>query len=268
VPGVYVGERSSNHVRVVFRKDGSNWTAFFSECPDVHCLQTISSDYPRESVWHISFSGREVGQVTARTPASFPFYSHIGLQDIISTGPVPTIGEPSDAYGGYTGASVHRPLVAVSEPYFRDPETWRPSKLTASLEKEVRKKFRLQFPRLCRQPGEESPLEAYRYANEDVKTVETFGSALGWAVVRLHLDGAIDCDDTEAGFGIDDAWFTVDPKGSARYLASGMWFVDAGDYDNNGQSELLFSINRDNRGGYVLFYDNFKGRVVFQYGFH
>ena len=47
-----------------------------------------------------------------------------------------------------------------------------------------------------------------------------------------------------------------------------MWLVDAGDYDNDGKSEFLFCIDQYNRGGYKLFYDDFKKRAVFQFNYH
>jgi hypothetical protein len=98
--------------------------------------------------------------------------------------------------------------------------------------------------------------------------VAAYGSKKGWTVARLHLGGAIDCSDTEAGFEIDDKWFVVDPKQSGWYLDEGMWLVDAGDYDNDGQSEVIFSIDRENRGGYELFYNDFRKRVTFEFGYH
>ena len=65
VPGVYAGEPNSRQVRVVFRKVGKEWEAFPSSCPDQSCLKTISSQYPSESVWTISFDGRNLGQVNS-----------------------------------------------------------------------------------------------------------------------------------------------------------------------------------------------------------
>jgi hypothetical protein len=41
-----------------------------------------------------------------------------------------------------------------------------------------------------------------------------------------------------------------------------MWLVDAGDYDNDGKSELVFAIDCANEGGYELFYDDFKKHVL------
>jgi hypothetical protein len=86
-------------------------------------------------------------------------------------------------------------------------------------------------------------------------------------VARLHLH-AIECQDTEAGFDIDDPWFFVDTKKAVSYLDSGVWLVDAGDYDNDGKSELIFSINREDEGGYEIWYDDFKKHTAFRFSYH
>jgi hypothetical protein len=44
--------------------------------------------------------------------------------------------------------------------------------------------------------------------------------------------------------------------------------VDAGDFNNDGKSEILFSISRYDRGGYELFYDQFTKHVAFEFSFH
>jgi hypothetical protein len=111
-------------------------------------------------------------------------------------------------------------------------------------------------------------LEAFPYRDEDVLPVKVYRSKKEWVIVQLHLSEAIDCSDLEAGFGIDDPWFVSNPQKSIQYLDAGLWLVDAGDYDNDGRSELLFSIGRDNRGGYTIFYDDFKKHVSFEYSYH
>jgi len=269
VPGVYAGESDHPGVRVVFRKEGRDWQAFPSHCPDEQCLKRIPSEYPREVSWTIAFDGRNLGQITGRTPKEFHFYSHVGLQEIAGPGSVPVVGERSTEYGGFTDASVYRPLVANSKPYFKDPESWKVSDLSPDLLKLARQGFRQQFPKLCKSSRQdETKLERFLYRDEDVKPVKAYASRKGWAVARLHLPEAIDCDDTEAGFGIDDPWFLVDQQKSAKYLDAGMWLVEACDYDGDGKSELLFSIDRYNRGGYELFYEDFTKRVVFEFSYH
>jgi hypothetical protein len=268
VPGAYAGEPNSRQVRVVFRKVGKEWEAFPSSCPDQSCLKTISSQYPSESVWTISFDGRNLGQVTGQTPKEFGYYSHVGLQQIRDGGPVPTIGKRSTEYGGFGEASAYRPLVANSKPYFNDPESWKPSQPPADFVKLLREQFRQRFPKLCKSKHDQGELEPFLYRDEDVKLVKAYASNRGWTVARLHLAEAIDCEDVEAGFEINDKWFTVDPQRLVRYLDDGIWLVDAGDYDNDGQSELVFSIDDYNRGGYKIFYDNFKKHATFKFSYH
>jgi hypothetical protein len=267
-PGWHAGDPNFRDVRVVFEKVGADWRAFKSDCRNEECLKADARNYPPETTWTIAFDGKSLGEVVGSTPDEFRWYAAVGQQKIISTTAVPTVGKPSAEFGGFVGAAVYRPLVANSQPYFKDPESWRPSNPSEDLAATIRHAFRERFPKLCRSSqGDESKLEPFPYRDGDVTVVKAYSSKLGWAVVRLHLE-AIDCQDTEAGFDIDDPWFVVDPRGSVTYLDAGMWLVDAGDYDNDGRSELVFSIDRDDRGGYELFYDNFRKHAAFEFSYH
>jgi hypothetical protein len=187
---------------------------------------------------------------------------------IISTNPVPQIGARSPEFGGYTDASVYRPLVASSKEYVADPDRWKPFVLSPEVRTLLQQAFRKKFPKLCRMSqADQSKLEQLPYRNEEVKVVKAYASSSGSVVARLHLE-AIDCRDTEAGFDIDDPWFSVDAQKAVKYLDSGMWLVDAGDYDNDGKSELIFSINRENEGGYEIWYDHLVKHAIFKFNYH
>src|SRR5262249_22197971 len=155
VPGVYKGEPNTRRVRVTFQKIGKDWQAFPSKCPDQACLKTLCSQYPREVVWTLGFDGRILSQVTAQTPKDFRFYAHVGLQDV-TAGSVPTVGKRSSEYGGFIDASVYRPLVANSQPYFKDPESWKPAQLSTRIARVLRQQFRRKFPSVsnCKNPDE------------------------------------------------------------------------------------------------------------------
>jgi hypothetical protein len=266
--GWYAGEPNFRDVRVVFRKVGLEWKPFPSDCPDQLCLKTVATNYPNEMTWTIAFDGKNAGQITGHTPIEFKWYAAVGQQEIADTAHVPTIGKRSSEFGGYTEAAVYRPLIANSQPYFKDPDEWKPIRPSQDLISQLQQAFRKQFPKLCRLGGpEHNRMDAFPYRGQEIAVVKAYGSKLGWTIARLHLE-AVDCRDTEAGFDIDDPWFAVAPNGSATHLADGMWLVDAGDYDNDGKSELVFSIDRDNRGGYELFYDNFTKHVAFEFNYH
>lgn len=264
-PGWYAAEPNFRSVRVIFKKVGAEWEAFPSDCLNQVCLKQIAAKFPWEVSWTIGIDGKKLGNVIGQTPQQYHWYAAVGQQEIISKGSIPTVGKRSP--NPFIGATVYRPLVANSRPYFKDPERWKPNSPSANLLTDLRRNFRAKFPKLCHSNEDEMKLEPLDYKDEDVQLTKAYVSNSGWVLAEMHLQ-AIDCADAEAGFEIDDPWFAVDPKGTVRYLDAGLWLVDAGDYDNDGRSELLFWIHREDEGGYELFYDNFKKHTVFHFSYH
>lgn len=263
-PGIHYGDPNSRAVRIAFQKSGHEWQAFQSDCPDHDCGNTAEPNYPLEITWTIAFDGKKLGTVTSRAPGENRQFSR-DQQQVVSSGPVPTIGTRTQEF---MDASLYRPLIANSRPYFSDPDTWNTTGATQHLLAILRAAFRNQFPKLCRSSrNDDTKLEPFAYKDEDVSLVKAYSSRTGWVVARMHLE-AIDCSDVEAGFNIEDPSFAVDPQNAVSLIGLGLVLVDGGDYDNDGKSELVFAINRDNRGGYELFYDNFKKRAVFEFGYH
>jgi hypothetical protein len=204
--------------------------------------------------------------VTGATPKEFGFYSDVGLQAITGTGPVPAIGMRAAEFGGFLETPVLRPLLANSERYFKDPELWKPSNAAAAVVELLLREFRRKFPKVmnCTQDGgNEKP---WPYRDVDIKLTKSYSSLRNWAVVQLTLER--DHCDGPPGDAFVDQWFAITPAGKPIFIGAGMWLVDAGDYDNDGKSEVVFAINRYDEGGYELFYDDFKGHAVFQFGYH
>jgi hypothetical protein len=90
----------------------------------------------------------------------------VGQQQIISNGPAPTIGK----LGAYLDTVVYRPLVANSQPYFRDPAVWKPLAGSRELTAALQLAFRKKFPKLCRwDKSDDGKLEPFPYRNDEVK---------------------------------------------------------------------------------------------------
>jgi hypothetical protein len=252
IPGRSVGEPSFRAVRVVFQKKGREWQPFPSACSDQACLETITSEYPPIVTWTIAFSGKSVGQVTAVTPKDFEYYSAIGLQNITSKEPVPAIAKK---------------LVADSQPYYKDSDSWKPSHPSSEVAASLRLAFRKKFPKVsnCVGHDDENP-KPWQYRDGDIKLNKAYSSVHNRSIVQVLLTGNR-CD-TPPDEPFIDQWFAVMPSGQTILLGDGMQLVDAGDYDNDGKSELVFAIDRANEGGYVLFYDDFKGHAAYQFSYH
>lgn len=219
--------------------------------------------------WTIAFDGRNLGTITSRTPAHFKFYFEIGIEHITSNNPVPTVGNKSVDYSGYLHTPVYRPLVAISQPNTSDPEHWKRVQLSPALVAAARQQFRTRFPKAtnCRNPKENIP-RPWKYRDEDIHVTKAYSSRDEWSLVELNLTGN-NCDGEQ---GNQDEyhghWYVIQPSGVIRFLGMDMWLVDGGDYDNDGKSEVLFSIAEHNRGGYRLFYQDFAKSAEFVFHYH
>jgi len=267
LPGHYAGQPHFRAVRVVFQRNGREWRPYPSDCPDQRCLKSISAMYPESVTWTVGLSGKVLGQVNGHTPRDFQWYSDVGLQRLASSGPVPTVGKRSMEYAGYLGEPVFRSLIVSSAPYFADPDAWKRLRLSKSTVRALRLQFRHRFPKVwsCKSPHEDEP-RRWHYSDSDIRVAEAYIARTEWALAELRLTG--DGCDGPAGDPFVSHWFVISPKDQVRYLDSGLNFLDAGDYDQSGKSAVVFAIDRDNRGGYELFYDDFRRRAVFQFSYH
>ena len=58
------------------------------------------------------------------------------------------------------------------------------------------------------------------------------------------------------------------PDGSVKQRGFDLRVIDAGDYDGDGRSEIVFQSRDYNRDGYVLSYDSFRGYAGLDWGYH
>jgi hypothetical protein len=64
-------------------------------------------------------------------------------------------------------------------------------------------------------------------------------------------------------------WFFVSSDGSVRRIGSFLTLLDAGDYDNDGRSEVVFVLSQgENTDGFVLFDGTFEKPVTLTWHYH
>jgi hypothetical protein len=189
-PERFQNEPNFRAVRAIFQKIGDEWKPFRDHCPDQACLKTVVAEYPQEVTWTIAFDGKNLGQVKTRAPAEFKSYADIGLEEITSGEPVPTVGKRSANNGGFGGGEVYRPLVAVSGPNYSDPDLWKPSNLDAEMIVAVRREFRKKFPKAtnCKNP-DENIQRPWLYRDEDISVNKSYASQSKWSLAEAEIEG-------------------------------------------------------------------------------
>ncbi|WP_413578600.1 hypothetical protein ACLVWU_08690 [Bdellovibrio sp. HCB290] len=240
-------------VRAVFKKVDKEWK--------------IGMPPSSKTEWSVTSDGETIGSVETSEYKTDGKLSSEGLLKVDT--PVeetPQAGVLSEEFGTWTDLKVKRPFVLTKGKFKGDPEQWKKAKpsteLTESVVSEFKKKFKDAYK--CKNP--DSKFEKWDYAHSDVKIERSYKSNKDIWLIRAHLKES-NCDGPPPDY-FTSVWYLIDSKGSISLLNTGSILVDAGDYDGDGSSELIFQIQRYNRGGYIIYWDNLKKNTEFTFSYH
>jgi hypothetical protein len=252
------GQQAAGVIRIAFHGEGGVWRGFSSDINDSQELAAAVGKFPARLAWTVAHDGRALGRLESRSPGRWLAYEDIGLQFIAPQSRIPRIGAPAEIYEQWGGdAPVRRPLVVVSGGSVADPEQWRPASPADSALRRAREDL---LPRL-KQENPELKVES-----QDLRLLSAYRSRTGETLLALGLKGAPP-EGEVPGPEWGPHWFIVD---SARlsFLGNDLLLIDAGDYDGDGRSELVFRRSGYDYEGYALFFDNFRGVATFGWSPH
>jgi hypothetical protein len=248
-------------VRAMFAKRGSAWE------PLVSLEKERSIAIPTE--WTVAFDGRERGRVLTVTPNwadDSTFYSRDRVLPLRS-GQFPLrVTAAGTAFGGWCEAPDVRPLVVVSLPNAADPDGWRPFTVTRSDIERILPVFRSLRDSTLHCPNGDEKSVLFRFTSADIEPLRGYHNQHGrrLASVRLRRERN-GCD----GVRPDDwsvHWFEL--SDSVRFVTIDAVLVDAGDYDRDGTSELVFWTSGYNQDGYALFLSDLRTRFNYTWSYH
>lgn len=257
-------------IRPAFEKVGSTWRL------------VNASSLPSRLTWTIAFDGRSLGQLKGETEEiedritkGRMHHSSLTIVQAITApmATVPTIGAPSKRFAGVIAngpGKVRRPLVLVSKPHFGDPDEWkRLPKLPDRIATLVRAAFRVDFPHVNRCKNEDVVQHSWRFPDSSLSLPDSYASNKGSFLVETHLDAG-DCgyvDDPNDP--LSDPWFFVSTDGRTKRVGSFMSLLDAGDYDDDGRSELIFFLSQpEQTDGFILFDADMRKQASLIWTYH
>jgi hypothetical protein len=256
-------------VMPAFEKSHSEW-------------RPITSFTPRDMKWTVAFDGKNLGQVESQASSEGDGADQINSnssrakQSVLTPiAAIPSVGKPSREFIGTTSllglTTVRRPLVVVSKPNYGDPDHWKRARLPEEIARLVRQGFRKQYPHVDRCEQEQIAERDWKFPDSALVLVAAYASNKNSFLVAASLSAG-DCgwggrpDDPLDSFV--HQWFFVDADRSVRRIGGFEELLDAGDYDNDGSSELIFfSTRSENSDAYDLVYDNFRKKVDLEIGY-
>jgi len=245
-------------VRPVFEKTASGWN------------QLGNSSLPPHMTWTVVFDGKNLG--TVETHASSEGLTPV--QKILTPqSRIPSVGAPSQQFAGLLGdggqTKVRRPLMVVSEPYFHDPDGWKRVKIPDEIAVLVRKAFRRDYPHVDRCKDEEIAQRNWKFPDSALSFPIAYSSNKHSFLVEASLDAGNCGYISEPDEPESEPWFFVSSDGSVRRIGSFLTLLDAGDYDNDGRSEVVFVLSQgENTDGFVLFDSTFEKPVTLTWHYH
>lgn len=236
-----------------------------------------ANSFPSRVSWTVAFSGKSIGKLESLSIPSdrvTRVLDDLTFTQVISTPPsaIPSIGAPQERWAplGTGPTKGRRPLVLVSQPYAADPDGWRRlDQLPLDVGTSVRTAFRNQFPHVFRCKNEAIVQRNWRFPDSALQFRSTYASNKGSYLVEVDL-AAGDCgyvDDPNDPLA--SPWFFVTANGEPRRIGAFMTVLDAGDYDNDGRSEVIFMIEQpEDTEGFVLFDADMQMRASLLWTYH
>lgn len=250
-------------IRAVFKKQNGTWQTFPYDCAEGPCLKKLIADYPKEALWTIAFDGKKLGTITTTAPSKFRYYSGIGRLEIKDQASVPKIGKPTLEFVGWDGKAYYRPLVSVSKANYLDPDNWKPSQASLEVTERLKSQFKKLHPQCeCSEFDDiEPPCKSAAYKNTAIKIGKSYSSKRDWRLVTVELSCGKRLQSVSQLYAVSKV------NGKAPIEIRGR-LIDAGDYDGDGKSELLFKTVGYNEGGYTLYFNDFSDHIDFKFGYH
>jgi hypothetical protein len=249
-------------VRVLFERGPAGWRSLADGKSATEALP---------SRWTVAFDGRSLGEIATTDPGWKSEHAWTYPRDRLFqvVGEPPGVRAGDSHFGGWCEPPLLRPLIVVSQPNVADPARWKRVQQPQDLRDTVFAEFkRYAGPQSYCPVDVEKPID-FRYTVRHLVQLTCYADAAGRRLVAVSLDpNQNGCDwPSEPAWWAN--WFIVPPDGQGPvFLGNGLWVVDAGDYDRDGHSELIFWFSGYNRDGYVLFTGDSGQRLDYLWNYH
>lgn len=254
------GDSSALAVRPLFVRSAERWVALDSEA-------SVHRALPAPVSWTVALDGGSIGSLStlplARAIKDFP---RDGVLELARRQAVPVRANRQRRFGGSCESPATRPLVVVRPANARDPEVWKPFVPASSMRDSLLPVFRRVVDRAVVCPGNPERSVRFDYGARDLKVVRAYRNRNGRTIVAIELDERRYGCDGPPGDDWATHWFLLND--APRLLGVGLDLVDAGDYDGDGASELLFWHSGYNEDGYTLFAKSFSQRTDRWWSYH
>ena len=221
--------------------------------------------------WHVASFGKPMGTIALRDADAS--VSQVNSRDKLYDPPVkkavPTVPNAEGEYRGWCDAPAVKPLVLSSGAMVADPENWEPFTPGAGYREKLYTPVKLVIGRFkamtCPKRG--GPYYPLEYGPADLIIYKGYRSSAGRELISIGINRELIRCELPVLAEWTGNWFLLEGD-SIEHLGNQMELVDAGDYDEDGHSDLLFWTSGYNRDGYVLVYNRLGQKVEYVWDYY
>jgi len=150
-------------------------------------------------------------------------------------------------------------LVLVNGPNFRDPDLWKPFTPSDTILRTLFAPLRRAADSVYFCPTDPEKPVLFEYTWRDLRIIAGYRNRAGRSLIAVELDPRAWTCDAMRDSDWDVHWFLLEDQ--PLLLGVSLELLDAGDYDADGKSEVLFWHANDEDEGYTLFTADFRKRI-------
>ena len=259
-----------NQVRVLFRYANHEWAPSVADPSSVGGLAAAQAALSAVKSWTVVSDGKALGSLSSHAwPGGYTHDIDVGIQAISDGARIPRMGARADEYAALDTGPLRRPLVLVARPSYKDVDQWTrkqktsvPGAVIDSLNSEE-----------LRDPyGEQWAPKRASSANVEMVSEYVSKNARRILTVRYRSEALKSDPEGSSPWKCANFTFLAVAGKPLRFLGPGMTLIDAGDYDGDGESEILFrnkgTDGDGNEYGYTLFYGHLEKTCAFSMTYH
>ena len=258
-------DKAGTIIRALFSKNNQGWVSLDTE--------SVFQQYITKSMtWIIAFDGKDEGEIKTIDPGfstEYPWtFPRDRVLDLSKGQQIPNYPNKLQRFSGWCWAPPIRPVIVVSGGGVFDPDIWKPYKASVEEFDLVFNAFKAKVGSVNICPNLSEKGIPFNYTVKDTEILGGYKDKAGRKLISLRFKPLKETD--YCGEVVEPEWeshwFLL--SDNVSYIGTGLELVDAGDYDNDGQSEIVFWYSGYNRDGYILIYDNFSRKAEYLWGYH
>ncbi|THB63659.1 MAG: hypothetical protein D6B27_11875 [Gammaproteobacteria bacterium] len=252
-------------IRILFQKQENSWIPLNNQ-------ESQSKLKLKKTDWTIAFDGKNLGTIRSiddlKSPDCTLCFPRYKVFRVANPKSFPKLGNKEQRFSNWAYTPKNRPIVLINSPNYMDHEHWKRfyphKKLIETLFPKIKEIIKSPYHCNGAPNWNATPINL---TENDIDLFRSYKNKNGALIISAGLSGkhTQNCDGPTSPTD-KPIWFYID--NGIKLIGMELDLLDAGDYDNDGETEFVFINSGYNSDGYTLFESKFSQRTDYYWKYH